>query len=195
MFSSLQQTVTLLITYKYVLLFPLSIIEGPIVTVIAGFLSSLHFMNWLAIYSIVIVGDIVGDTSVYAFGRWGGDIFKKHGFRIGVTEDRLEVAKKYFANHHHKALIASKLIHGIGVSGLVAAGILKIPYMRFMRTCFVISLLQSAIFLIIGIFFGHAYQQIGHYFDYYAAAISIAVLALIVLIIFLKIKKNGIQLK
>lgn len=195
MISSLQQTVDLLMTYKYVLLFPLSIIEGPIVTVIAGFLSSLQLMNWLAIYGIVIAGDVVGDTSVYAFGRWGGNLFKKHGFRIGVPHERLEVAKQYFTDHHHKALIASKLFHGIGVSGLVAAGILKIPYMRFMRTCLVISLLQSAVFLIVGIFFGHAYQQIGQYFDTYAAIISIIILAVIALIIFLKIKKKGIDLK
>lgn len=195
MISSLQQTVALLMTYKYALLFPLSIIEGPIVTVLGGFLSSLHLMNWLAIYVIVILGDIVGDTSIYSFGRWGGEFFKKHGFRIGFPHERLEVAKKYFTNHHHKALIASKLFHGIGVSGLVAAGILKIPYMRFIRTCLIISLLQSAVFLLIGIFFGHAYQQIGQYFDSYAAIISIIILAIITLVIFLKIKKKGIDLK
>lgn len=195
MVSPLQQTVALLMTYKYALLFPLSIIEGPIVTVIGGFLASLHLMNWVAIYIIVILGDIVGDTLIYSFGRWGGEFFKKHGFRIGVTHERLEVAKEYFTNHHHKALIASKLFHGIGVSGLVAAGILKISYMRFIRTCLVISLLQAAAFLLIGIFFGHAYQQIGQYFDTYAAVISLILLVTVGLVVFLKLKKRGVVLQ
>jgi membrane protein DedA with SNARE-associated domain len=187
---SLQQTVALLMLYKYALLFPLSIIEGPIVTVIGGFLASLHAMNLLVVYCIVLAGDFVGDTSVYVFGRWGGNIFKKHGFRIGVTHERLEVAKVYFANHHNKALIASKLFHGIGVSGLVAAGILKIPYMRFARTCLLISILQSAAFLIIGIFFGRAYEQISLYVNNYTASISIIFLIILTLVIFLNIKNK-----
>lgn len=195
MSSSLQDIVTLLLAYKYLVLFPLSIFEGPIVTVIAGFISSLNKMNWVIVYCVVILGDIVGDSSIYIFGRWGGNIFKKHGFRVGVTHKRLDMAKEYFAIHHSKALIASKLVHGIGVSGLAAAGILKIPYIRFFKTCLIISLLQSASFLMIGILFGHAYQQIGHYFDTYAALISLAALVIIFFIAFLKIKKVGIQLK
>lgn len=186
---------TLLLSYKYIILFPLAVIEGPIITVIAGFMSSLNLMNWLDVYVIVILGDVIGDTSIYTFGRLGGEVFKKYGFRIGITQERLETAKEYFTINHNKALIASKLVHGIGVSGLVAAGILKIPYMRFIRTCLVVSLIQSAIFLLVGIFFGHAYKQIGQYFDSYAATISLTVLVVIFLVFFLKIKKNGIKLK
>ena len=195
MIPTLQQTVALLLTYKYVLLFPLSIIEGPIVTVIGGFLASLHLMNWIIIYLIVIVGDVLGDGLMYSFGRFGGETLKKHGFRVGVTHERLEFAKKYFDEHHHKAIITSKLVHGIGVSGLVAAGVSKIPYLRFMRTCLLISLLQSAFFLIVGIFFGHAYKQIGDYLDYFAATVSLLVLASIFLAWFIRFKKNGIKIK
>jgi membrane protein DedA with SNARE-associated domain len=186
--------VQLLINYKYILLFPLSIIEGPIITVIAGFVSSLGLMNWLLIYIIVIAGDIVGDTIMYAFGRYGGGFLKKHGFRVGATPERLEAAKEYFANHHHKAIITSKIFHGVGVSGLIAAGALKISYARFIKTCGAISLVQSAILLILGIFFGHAYQQIGQYFDTYAAVISVTVLIIIAGFIFFKFKNSGTKL-
>lgn len=186
---SLQKIIVLLTLYKYEILFPISVIEGPIATVIAGFLFSLHIMNWFIIYVVVVLGDITGDTLMYSFGRFGGKYIKKYGSKLGVTETRLESAKKTFNNHHHKTIIASKLVHGIGVSGIVAAGILKIPYVRFIKTCLAVTLLQSALFLIIGIFFGHAYQQISYYFNNYAAIISVVVLAIIALTIFLKIKK------
>jgi membrane protein DedA with SNARE-associated domain len=191
MIISLQQIVVLVTTYKYALLFPLSILEGPIVTVIGGFLTSIHIMNWLVVYCVVITGDIIGDTFYYSFGRWGSRFFKKHGHRIGITPEKLESAKQHFINHHHKAIIASKLFQGIGVSGIVAAGILKIPYVRFIKTCLVISFVQSAIFLVIGIFFGKAYEQIGLYFNNYVAITSLIILVAITLIILFTIKKNN----
>ncbi len=180
-----------MMTYKYLVLIPLSILEGPIVAVIAGFLTTLHIMNVFIVYIILIIGDITGDALLYMFGRYGGTFFRKYSVRIGVTSEKLESAKNYFNTHHTKALVTSKLFFGIGVSGLAAAGILKIPYLRFMRTCVVISIIQSALFILIGIMFGHAYEQIGNYYNTYAAAISVTTLIIIVFFIFLKIKKTS----
>ena len=185
----MHQTIALLLAYKYYILLPLSIVEGPIITVIAGFLASTHLINPFAVYGVVILGDLIGDTLLYSLGRWSGGGVQKYGKFLGVTAERLAYAKDYFANHHRRAVITSKLVHGIGVSGLVTAGVLRIPYMRYMRTCFFISLAQSIIFLFIGLLFGHAYMQIGHYLDYFAAGISTVALMVIIGGIAYRLKK------
>lgn len=174
----MQHIVTLLIAYRYILLIPFSIIEGPILTVIAGFLVSLGILNWFLVYIIVVAGDAVGDTLCYVAGHYGTGWLHRYGRYIGITPERLARAKEYFETYHLKAVVLSKLVHGVGFAGLITAGSLRIPYIRFIKTCMSITLIQSAILLAIGIFFGHAYLQIGNDLNYFATAISGAALTI-----------------
>lgn len=181
----------LLINYKYLVLFPLAIFEGPIITVIAGFFVTTGFFNPFFVYAIVAVGDIVGDSFYYMLGRGGGILFQKF-FRRHIDSEKTQQARQYFINHHNKALILSKVIHGIGVSGLIAAGSLKIPYKRFFLVCTLISAAQSFVLLIIGILFGNAYFQISKYFNFFGGVMAIIVISII--IVFL-VKKYRIYLR
>ncbi len=162
--------------YGYLVIFPFAIIEGPILTVIGGFLVSLGLLNPVLIYLVVVAGDAVGDSGCYAIGRYGSKLVHRFGKYIALTPERIEVAKKFFHENHHRAVMASKLIHGIGMTGLIAAGSLHVPYARFVRTCFLVSAAQAFALLMIGILFGHAYILIGQYLSYFAAAVSVGAL-------------------
>ena len=102
-----------------------------------------------------------------------------------ITDEKLEKSKTFFHDNHKKAIAMSKLIHGIGFTGLVAAGASHVPYKKYFITCATISVIQTFVMLMLGIFFGHAYTQIGKYLNYYAAGVSVLAL-IIVLIIFLR---------
>ncbi len=180
----MESVLTLLLTYKYAILFPLSVIEGPIITVIAGFLVTLGLMNPFLVYIISVAGDVVGDTLVYILGRWGKNVLYRHGHYIGITKEKLENAKGYFESKHRKAIMMSKLIHGIGFTGLIAAGALGVSYARYFKTCLVITIVQSVFFLMIGLLFGHAYLQIEKYLSNFAAVVSVAAVAGILFLVF-----------
>lgn len=184
----------LIAKYGYFILFPLSIVEGPVVTIIAGFFVSLGILNFFWVYAIAVTGDAIGDSICYGFGRWGGEFFfKRIGSRIGVTRDKLEKVKNYFDLHGHKTITLSKLIHGIGFTGLIAAGSLKVPYRKYVATCFLITIIQSAAVLAIGVIFGHAYAQLIRYLDYFT---TVTVIAGIFIVFFILIfKKFKINLK
>jgi membrane protein DedA with SNARE-associated domain len=167
-------------------LIPLAIIEGPIVSIICGFLVTLGVFNFVAVYLVMVIGDIVGDGIIYYIGYSGKRFL--HFFKI--TEEKLEKAKTYFHENHKKAIIMSKLVHGIGFTGLIAAGASHVPYKRYFKTCALISGIQSLVMLIIGIFFGHAYVQIGKYLNYYAGAVSVIVLLILLFIFIRKYKVN-----
>ena len=184
----------LLLKYKYLILLPIAILEGPIAAIIVGFLSSSNIFNIFIVYGVLVSGDIIGDSFYYALGRMSGSSFSKHGHHIGITNEKLENAKKYFADYHHKALIISKLAYGVGVSGLVAAGVLKISYKKFIKTCAYIAFIQSAFLLSIGFIFGHAYLQIEKYLNIYAKIIGIVVLIFIGYFVFIKIR-NSLKIK
>lgn len=185
---SLATVIALLLKYRYFLLFPLAIIEGPILIIIGGFLASLNIMNPFFVYAIVVAGDIVGDTFLYSLGRWGSELLRKWGPKIGATNERLIKTKEFFDIHHGKAVSLSKLFHGVGFTGLIVAGILKLPYGRYFRTCLWITFVQSAVLLLVGILFGHAYVQIGGYLNFYAAGISVIVASFILVFALYKFK-------
>jgi membrane protein DedA with SNARE-associated domain len=176
----------LLLTYKYLILIPLSIIEGPIVTVVVGFLVTLHYFNPFVVYLVMVLGDIIGDGLIYYIGRSSGRLLKF----FKVSEERLEHAKKYFVNNHRKALLMSKLVHGVGFTGLLAAGASHVPYKKYFTTCAIISMIQSLVMLLLGIFFGHAYEAIGKYLNIYAEIISGAALLVVIYIIITKYKDS-----
>ncbi|KKU81260.1 MAG: hypothetical protein UY07_C0022G0025 [Parcubacteria group bacterium GW2011_GWA1_47_8] len=180
--------ITLLEQYKYVVLLPLAIIEGPILTVVAGFLVTLGLLNSFLVYVIIVAGDVIGDSIAYAFGRWGSSLLHSHGSYIGITTEKIVRAKEYFAARHNKAIVMSKLVYGIGTVGLVTAGSLKIPYLRYLRSCFAVSLLQALVFLVIGLSFGHAYVQIGKYLDNFAAIASVVALTVGLVFVLYKLK-------
>ncbi|MDP2594270.1 MAG: DedA family protein [bacterium] len=173
----MDDVIHLLETYKYLILFPLAIIEGPILTVIAGFLVSLGVMNIYIVYAIIVLGDVIGDALYYGLGRFGSGFLHRHGHWVGITSDRLERTKVLYHTHHFKSVVLSKVVYGVGLIGMVVAGSLKMPYKRFMLAAFLVSLVQSAILIIIGIFFGYAYVQIEQYLNEYAAIASVIVLA------------------
>ena len=180
----------LLETYKYFVLFPLAIIEGPILTVVAGFLVSLGLMNPYIVYPIVVVADALGDSLCYALGRFGDPLVRRYGHWIGITPEKLIKAENYFKTHHLRSILLSKLVHGIGFVGIIAAGSLRVRYSKFALTAFVVSALQTLAFLILGIFFGFAYVAIEKYLSYFAAVVSlIALFVAFIIVLNVRFKK------
>ncbi len=161
------QIIAWLTAYKYFFLFPVAVIEGPIVTVIAGFLSSLGHLNIFIAYIVIVVADIIGDAMYYAFGYYGRQKFiERWGHYLGITMERVERLEKHFSKHTGKTLIIGKLSHTIGGVVLVAAGMAKVPFWKFIWYNFIPTLPKSLVLLLIGFYFGATYAKINNYLDY-----------------------------
>lgn len=184
----LEQIILLLTTYKYLLLFPIVVFEGPIITVIAGFLSSLGYLNIFIAYGVVVVGDIAGDIMYYALGYYGRERFvNRWGRFFGITSERVERLEKYFEKHTGKTLILVKLSQGIGAVVLVAAGIAKVPFRKFVWYNFIPTLPKSLILILIGYYSGESYVKISSYLDY--AAIGTVIVTVIFIVIYFIMRK------
>ncbi len=186
----MENILNLLSQYRYFILFPLAIVEGPILAVIAGFLCIHGFLNVFIVYPVIVVGDITGDTLCYMLGRWGVPKFiKKIAVKLGFKAANINRARHYFDANPNKTISLSKVTLGIGFAGIYLAGNAKIPYYKFIRICIVTSALQYIIYLGIGLLFGDAYKQISQYLNFFAAITIVAVLA-ILLIYFIRYKRK-----
>jgi membrane-associated protein len=173
------------------MLFPIAVLDGPIVTVIVGFLCKLGVLNPLVAYPIIVVADGIGDSIYYSLGRWGrGKYFEKVINWLGLTPSRLERMRGYLGSNAVKMISVSKVVLGVGVAGLFLAGRSGMVYSRYILICFCTSLVQCAVYLTIGYFFGAFYQEIGHYLDFFGVLILVVFLAVVAyLIITSKMKK------
>jgi membrane-associated protein len=178
----MEHIIYLLSHYKYLMLFPLAIVEGPIITVIAGFLCAGGFLAPLPSGLIIVCGDVIGDSLYYALGRWGIPPFLRGvSKRLRLDEAQLARVGRYFGSNPARTISMSKVILGVGVTGLYLAGNAGIAYPKFLRICLITSALQCVLYFTIGVLFGHAYRQINEYLNYVAAIAIISALVLILL--------------
>lgn len=175
----LAEIIALLSAYKYWAIFPLALVEAPLMSIVIGFFAATGRLSLYPAFGIVVLGDFVGDTVLYVFGRWCRPAFAKHGGRIKFSHERFRKAMARFESHDRRAIVVSKLVHGIGFTGLIVAGSLRIPYSRFITTAIVVTILQSAVLAALGLFSGSAYQALARYlgyFDFFAGAVLVAIL-------------------
>ena len=117
-----------LLAYRYVILFPLVVIEGPIVTILAGFLASLGQFNLFICYPLIVVADVIGDLFMYAQGRWGGKpAVERWGHHFGIKPEIIVRLEEHFKKHPGKTLIFGKISHFFGGPVLIAAGMARMP--------------------------------------------------------------------
>lgn len=183
--------IDLLYRYKYVLLFPLAIIEGPVLAVIAGFLCANKFLNLFIAYPVIVAGDIIGDSLCYMLGRFGAPEFLKKVIKqFGFKPEKIDAVRSYFNNNSIKSVSLSKITLGIGFAGIYLAGNAKVPYRKFILICLVTSALQYVVYLGIGYLLGSAYEKIAHYIDFLSALIIVTVVTILIFIFLKSFRKK-----
>ena len=176
--------------YRYVVLFPAVVIEGPIVTILAGFLVSLGKMNFWICLPVVVVGDVLGDLFMYAQGRWGGKpAIEKWGHHFGIKPGIIVRLEQHFKDHPGKTLIVGKLSHFFGGSVLLAAGMGRMKVAKFLWYNFLGTIPKSLVLLLIGFYFGKAYAKFDNFFTV-AGWVVVIVMALGIIAYFVIPKIN-----
>jgi membrane-associated protein len=162
-------------------LFPLTVVEGPSISSLAGFFCSLGYANLYLVFPIIVVGDLTGDCLWYAAGRWGRRGFgARWGKFFGITPERLLRIERHFEKHSGKTLVLGKLTHAVGSLVLVGAGVARVRPRRFIVFNLLATIPKSLVLLLVGYFFGQAYGQAASMLNYLALAmVGIAVLAVV----------------
>jgi len=153
-----------LVTYSVIAL--LTIVEGPVVFVVSGFLLKLGAVSLLPLFVSLTIGDLIGDAVWYWIGR---RVLKRtllrHGSYMSLTQQKLESLEATFLRHSSWLLFASKATLGFGTSAgtipmLMTAGAVKYPFRTYLLLNLLGECVLLAIMLSIGYLFGTSYQTI-----------------------------------
>lgn len=102
------------------ILFVLALIEGPIVTVIAGALAGSGVFDPLAVLAVALAGDVLGDALLYGVGRFCPGLARRlFGRRLPMEAVGL---RDLFARRGGWLLVIGKLTHVAGFAVILTAG-------------------------------------------------------------------------
>jgi membrane protein DedA with SNARE-associated domain len=78
-------------------------------------------LGWVIVTAIAAA--ILGDNLGFFIGRHGGRrLAERHGWRVGLTPERLLEFDRFFRRHGPKTVFAARFITGLRVVGAVLAG-------------------------------------------------------------------------
>lgn len=161
------QIIALISTWGYMMILPIAIVEGPIISVISGFLVSLGHLHWFVTYLVLMLGDMMGDTLYYYLGRWGHrPLVRRMVAKVGITPERMSKLEIGFQKHNLKILLFNKT-QAAGAIVLYFAGAIRMPFWRFLWINILGSMPKIALLEIIGFYFGKSYTRITTYLDYF----------------------------
>lgn len=164
-------------TVGYPTMFLLMVIEGPIITILAAFLSSLGFFNVGVVVGLSFLGDVVGDVILYTMGYFGGNRVLRRAEKIlSVKPKIIERMERLFDRHGTKTIFAVKSTTGLCWITFIAAGAFRMKFSRFMKGSVGGGVIWTGILVSSGYFFGYAFERINNYIEY--AGIVIVFLAI-----------------
>lgn len=153
--------------WGYLVMLPLMIIEGPVITVISAMLASLGAFNVFVVLILSILGDIIGDVILYSAGYfWGMKFVQKIGRHVGITENLVLKMEKYFIRHGGKTIFAVKSTTGLCWATFTAAGIAKMNFKKFLKNSFLGGIVWSGFLVFMGYFYGYLWREIKQYISW-----------------------------
>jgi membrane protein DedA with SNARE-associated domain len=162
MLAPLGKLILSLLRYKYALVFPLGIVEGPIITIICGFLLHQGYFHFWPLYLLLVLADLAGDAVWYGVGYWGfGWALRRYGHFVSLNPGVVEKIQDKFKQHQNKTLLISKMTTGFGfaVFTLMTAGTIRVPLKNFFAINILGGLWWTGLMLALGYFYGHFYGQ------------------------------------
>lgn len=146
---------------------------------LSGFNVYHHHHTLIGVIAFGLIGDIVGASVAYAIGYYGSDWLEQHGGKIHMGPHRLELAHRWFERFGAPALVASRCVPLVRAIFPYAAGVSRMPYVKFLPLAALGSIPWIAGLAAIGKAAGSNWNNWRHSLDYVDyAVVVLAVVAL-----------------
>ncbi len=173
-FDAFFNTVTQVGHWGYLIIFMAAFLEssaflgmlvpGETVVVLAGFLSSRGYLDLGDCLWVISLGAVLGDSVGYSFGHvLGGGYFKRHKRLFFIKARHIDRATEYFRLHGGKTIFFGRFIGFFRAMAPFAAGMLRMPYGRFLFYNITGGVLWTISFTLLGYFFGESWRAIEHW--------------------------------
>ncbi len=174
--------------YGYWILYPLMIVEGPIITLIGGGLSALGALRIETVFLLSVLGDLTMDIGLYYFGFYGNNRIRKWIIKKPAIEAKRLQVSNFFKNHGGKIIFLVKISSGLCYVTFITAGMIRMPLKKFLAFSLIGGIVWSGLLVTLGYFYGHLYQEIGDKIE--QAGLILLILTMLTIFIISLLKKK-----
>lgn len=131
------------------------IVPGDFLMVLVGIRAAEGRISLLWGITALEIATVLGGSILYWISRWGGHtLVERFGRYIGVTPARLVHASAALERHGMRAVVVGRLVPTLCIMTAVVAGILELPYRRFLPALAIGGLLHLLVMVGLGYLFG-----------------------------------------
>jgi len=172
----------LILTYRYIVLVPLALAEGPVLSFTCGILVAAGYLDVFVTFAVLLCADLVRDVFYYGLGRFGenNSRIKHFADRIGVGDEQIGILHRFWLQHSVKAMLLSKLAYALTPPLLVTAGLVGTPLRRFVVLAMMVTVGQYGVLMALGYQFGSTVGVVTDILHFVQIAVAAAVLVAVV---------------
>jgi membrane protein DedA with SNARE-associated domain len=147
--------------WLYALLTFLVALEGPLATLAAAVASSTGYMDPRLVFISAGCGNLSADILWYSLGYMGKiELITRYGGWLGIKQDVILRLKQGINEHIGKFLFIAKLTLGLVVPTLVAAGLARVSWRRWVGALFLAESIWTGSLVLAGYYYGQYIQRI-----------------------------------
>lgn len=127
------------------------VLEGPVVTVVAGSLAGAGLLDWWLVWLVALAADVVSDTVFYLLGRCGRrPRVAPLLVRLGLTTRRREALRDKVQDNLGQVVTGAKLVDVGAIPAFLAIGLTGVRYDRFLAWTVPVAAVRTAVLVGIG---------------------------------------------
>jgi len=130
-------------------------LEGPLITLAAAVASSVGYLDPRLVFVSASCGNLGADILWYALGYMGKiDIIAHYGGWIGIKQDTILKLEQGVHDHIGKFLFVAKLTLGLVVPTLIAAGLARVSWRRWVGVLLLAEFIWTGGLVLAGYYYG-----------------------------------------
>lgn len=134
-----------------------------------------HLEIWVVVI-VAFLAAVLGDNVGFAIGHFGGrPLLERVGKYVFLTPKRIDAAEAFFRRHGNWIVVVARFIEGLRQANGIIAGIVEMPWKRFLAANALGAALWVAVWSTLGYFAGSHVETISRYFTWVAGGIALLV--------------------
>ena len=168
--------------WTYFVLALLVLIEGPIAVLAASAAASAGLMRPGLVFLSAAIGNLTSDTLWWRLGYSGKpEWIHAIGRRLKIRESLIEHLKHNLVKHATRVMFLSKVTLSFSIPTLIAAGLLRIPWRRWIPWYILAEVLWTGSLVLVGYYATAAVTHVAEGIELLVLPISLSLIAVLVL--------------
>ena len=173
--------VTWFAAWGYAAVVIIAAIDGPVTSFAAGPFVANGSLAFLPTYLCLLLGDVATCIVIFTFGHYFSRVpFVRRMLNEGGVADHVDVVRRLWLTHSAKTMFMSKLAWGMSSAFLVAAGMVGLPWRRFLLLVVAVAASQYLVLLTIATAMGAVIGPADDIFGWLKIIVAV-VLAIVIL--------------